>query len=305
MSIKYNRKVEVLFELEDALILDGQSRICNWLYNRLLELCQKDYKENNNQLKLLNGDNLRNYAVAMKQDYPFLNTVFSSPIKEVAERLKTTYERFFKKIGGYPNFRSWKKNWFSLFYDEPKKGWSLENDGTKVKISLGDIPDMPRKDKRSNPAIIGSLKEQISLREDEKINTFRLCKQQGSRFYAIFTIERCTSEELKHKEAMSVYRKKLNLAKKENIVLPVKPVLEKEEVVIPSDVKWIALDPNHKNFFAGCDFEGNSIEFKKLEMVKYWDKVIDQLKAKRDKCEKSYRKRKTKNGNKYTVHSSR
>ena len=75
--------------------------------------------------------------------------------------------------------------------------------------------------------------------------------------------------------------------------------------MIPDDVKWIALDPNHKNFFVGVDFEGNSIEFKKLQMIKYWDKKIDEMKSLRDVCEKKYRKRKTKYGNSYTVQSPR
>ena len=305
MSIKYNRKIEVIFTKEERHILDGQSKICNWLYNRLLETCQKDYRENNSQLQLMKDENLRNYAVAMKSEYPFLKTVFSSPIKEVAERLKTSYERFFKKLGGYPNFRSWKQKWFSLFYDEPNKGWKLEEDGVKIKISLGDIPELPRKDKRENPSITGHLTEQMILQEGESINTFRLCKQQGNRFYAVFTIERCSSKELAHKKMMSLYRKEYNLAKKENREKPTKPVLEKEAIEIPKDVKWIALDPNHKNFFVGVDNEGNSILFKKLAMIKYWDKMIDKLKSKRDICEKNYRKKKTKNGIHYTVHSPR
>ena len=42
--MKYNKKVEILFEKEDELILDGQSKICNWLYNKLLDICKKDYE---------------------------------------------------------------------------------------------------------------------------------------------------------------------------------------------------------------------------------------------------------------------
>ena len=50
--MKFNRKIEVLFTEEDKQILDGQSKICNWLYNHLLELCKYDYYENNNENKL-------------------------------------------------------------------------------------------------------------------------------------------------------------------------------------------------------------------------------------------------------------
>ena len=48
MSSIYNRKIEVEFQKEDGFILDGQSKICNWFYNRLLEACINDYKENGN-----------------------------------------------------------------------------------------------------------------------------------------------------------------------------------------------------------------------------------------------------------------
>lgn len=69
---------------------------------------------------------------------------------------------------------------------------------------------------------------------------------------------------------MSKYRKEYNLVKKEGLELPQKPVFEEDEITIPSDAKWIiALDPNHKNFFVGVDYKGDSIEFKKLQMVKY------------------------------------
>lgn len=86
MSLTYNKKVEVCFALEDELVLDGQSRICNWLYNQLLSTCIKDYNENNNKRNLLSGENLRDYAVSMKKEHPFLETVFSSPIKNVARK---------------------------------------------------------------------------------------------------------------------------------------------------------------------------------------------------------------------------
>lgn len=40
MSSIYNKKIEVEFKQEDAYILDGQSKICNWFYNQLLDSIQ-------------------------------------------------------------------------------------------------------------------------------------------------------------------------------------------------------------------------------------------------------------------------
>ncbi|MGP7817663.1 hypothetical protein [Niallia sp. 01092] len=305
MSLIYNKKIQVIFTKEEELILDGQSKICNWLYNQLLDACEKDYKENNNSLKLLEGRNLRDYSVSLKEKYPFLNTVFSSVLKEPSTRLKKAYQSFFKGDTRYPKFRSWKKKWFSLVFDEPNKGWKIQNNGTQISISLGNIPGMETEKGKRNPSIIGNLKEKMEVREDEILKTFSLCKQQGNHFYAVFTVERCTKKEMEFKQVMSVYRKEYNLAKKENREKPPKPKFKEETVVIPKNVTWIALDPNHKNFFVGVDFEGNSIEFQKLKMMKYWDQTIDQLKSLRDACEKRYRKRKTKHGNPFTVHSPR
>lgn len=305
MSLTYNKKTEVFFSKEDGYILDGQSKICNWLYNQLLAACQKDYKENNNALKLLSGRNLRNYGVSLKEEHPFLNTVFSSVLKEPSTRLLNAYNRFLKGKGGYPKFRSWKKSWFSLVYDEPNKGWEIKEDGAKLSVSLGAIPGMDKEKGKRNPSITGLLKEKIELEENEILKTFSLCKQQGNRFYAVFTVERCSPEELTFRDIMSAYRKECNLAKKEKREKPEKPVMEETPIVIPDNVSWISLDPNHKNFFVGVDYKGQSIEFKKLELIKYWDKKIDELKSLRDKCQKNYRKRKTKHGNTYTVHSPR
>ena len=75
MSSTYNKKIEVDFKKEDIFILDGQSKICNWFYNQLLDACRNDYKYNGAAKKLLSGRNLRNYGTTLKEEYPFLNTV--------------------------------------------------------------------------------------------------------------------------------------------------------------------------------------------------------------------------------------
>ena len=43
---------------EQELQLDGQSKMCNWLYNQLFELVEEDYK-NGKPKKMLNGRNLK------------------------------------------------------------------------------------------------------------------------------------------------------------------------------------------------------------------------------------------------------
>ena len=237
--MKFNRKTEIVFTEEDKIILDSQSKKCNWLYNHLLEMAIDDYKNNDNGLELLSGRNLRNMVPPIKDRNPFLYSVHSSPLKNAARRLKRSFKKFFseEKVG-YPRFRSWKRKWFSLYYDEPKKGFKVED--KKIRIALG----VTEEDERLY--VTGILKENLNLKKEDKIRNFRLCKEQGDKFYGIFCIER----------------------------------KEKEE---KSGSRWLSIDPNHKNLFGAIDDSGKSFIFEKLEMLKFWDKEIDKIKSKRDK----------------------
>ncbi|MBZ5752697.1 RNA-guided endonuclease InsQ/TnpB family protein [Metabacillus rhizolycopersici] len=284
MSIVFNRKIEILLTKEDSFSLDGQSKICNWLYNQLVQATREDY-QNGSPLKLLEGRNLRDYATSMKKEYPFLRAVHSSPLKNTALRLKDAYDRLFHQQTGYPKFRSWKEKWFSLYFDEPNKGFKLVDSKT-IQISLG------KNEQGEQMRITGSLKEPFSVKQNEEIKTFRMCKQQGNRFYGIFTIERRTEHEKEVKkveknikkmkrEFLNTYsiakrnpKKENKTKKKSNIAYP----------VFPKGTKWVSLDPNHKNFFVAVDDQGISYEMSTLFQTKYWDQKIDQIKSKRDRC---------------------
>jgi putative transposase len=119
--------------------LDGQSRICNWLYNHLLaksfEL-KSDFITSGNSKSsktLYTKRGLRNLLPALKEEKPFLKVVHSSPLKNTALRLSDAIRahqqskkgtRKGKKVG-WPSYRAWKQAWFSLFYDEPEKGFKV------------------------------------------------------------------------------------------------------------------------------------------------------------------------------------
>ena len=216
----FNRKVEIIFSNEDKHILDGQSKICNWLYNKLLEIAIYDYDENKNNNNLLAGRNLRNLVPKLKSEYSFLTAVHSSPLKNTAIRLKKSYIKFFNKDNSFPHYRSWKENWFSLFYDEPNKGFKLL-EGNKLKISLGV------NESKSRLTVIGHLKEKLSLRKEDNIKNFRLCSQQGGRYYAIFCIER-------------------------------------EDIKVKKGDRLLSIDPNHKNLFMAVDNNGVAMNLQSL-----------------------------------------
>lgn len=256
----FNRKLEIKFEHGSEKILDGQSKICNWLYNRLLELTIEDYRNNDNKKKLLSGRNLRNEVPKLKKEFSFLCSVHSSPLKNTALRLKQNFKDFFSVKGrGYPRFRSWKGKWFSLYYDEPNKGFKVKEN--IISLTLGKREDGKR------IYVEGKLNEGLNLRKEDEIKNFRLCKEQG-RFYGIFCIER---EDYKEKELKT----------------------------------WLSIDPNHKNFFVAIDDKGKSFSFEKLKLLKYWDKKIDILKSKRDKCLRKAKLIKTGKGRNYYLPSKR
>ena len=248
----YNKKILVDFDKNTELTLDGQSKICNWLYNRLLDICKNDYEIYGKASKITLGNNIRDMVPALKYDYKFLNTVYSSATKNVGRRLQDTYKSFYSKRCGYPKFKSWKNSWFSLYYDEPMKGYSILNND--LTLSLGKNINGERMQ------AIGKLKEGLRLKKDEKVKTLRLCKEKR-KFFAIFSIEYSEPQP----KAVS---------------------------------NWIAIDQNHKNFFVAIDNNGQTFEFTRFYQDRYFDKVIDKLKSKRDLCNKKHKKRTTQNSNK-------
>ncbi|MFQ6041417.1 MAG: RNA-guided endonuclease InsQ/TnpB family protein, partial [Candidatus Poribacteria bacterium] len=154
--------------------------------------------------------------------------------------------------------------------DEPNKGYKLLHQ-QKLQISLGVDKEQCRL------RVIGKIKEPLCLRETDEIKNFRLCKEYD-RFYAVFCIERAPAKN----------NARLRLSVKQK------------------DLKnWIAIDPNHKNFFVAIDNEGNSFEFAKIPQLKYWDSVIDRIKSKRDLCSRKSIKVTENEGKDYWLPSER
>ena len=250
------RKIRLELDPQTAQALDGQSKITNWLYNHLLEEANKlrqQYRTNQGSevgLVLYSERGLRDLIPELKQPLAFLKTVFSSPLKNAALRLSKAIADYQKSRKGkrkgkevnWPRFRSWKRKWFSLQYDEPWKGYQVE--GRTLKIQLG----VDATGKRL--AVVVQLQESLPSSDQEVVKQLRIVKEAGE-FFAVFTLE------------------------KEDIV--------KKEI---TNLKIIAIDPNHKNMGYGVGSDGRGIEIAILEGLKKIDEGIDLLKSKRDKCEK-------------------
>ena len=372
-------KLKLEPDKETAEILDGQSRICNWLYNHLLEKANQlrdEYKKNPSEeisKMLYTKRGLRNLLPEIKQENPFLKVVHSLPLKNAALRLSDciqTYQKSHKgkrkgQATGWPKFRSWKAHWFSLFYDEPDKGYCIEEGKLKISLGLGE-------DRKQRFLAIPI--QQVSHLQGKTIRNLRIVKQAGV-FSAVFTVLREIPETktmvslgsslffpgsfqdptkfvgklVDPQDAISQYLKR-RLPPQIQALLPLYPengtknkevlegicntlnaLMEKDDfhqrpgLFDPAKLRsatWklicknpkglelfqlkrllledsyeeiaknqtiIAFDPNHKNFAYGVDAEGKSIEIEAPDWLKTYDKRIDELKAKRDRCKKNFK----------------
>ncbi len=241
---------------EEAQEIDGHSRICNWLYNYLVEKgshLKQEFIQGNKEvaLSLYSKRGLRNLLPSIKEENSFLKVVHSSPLKNTALRVSSAIQDYQKsrkgkrkgKQTGWPQFRSWKKEWFSLFYDEPNKGFKIE--GKELILSLGMGVD------RKQRSIRLKLPE-ANLLKGQTMRNLRIVCELG-KYYAIFTVEK-------------------SLPKR-------KPIS-----------KVIALDPNHKNLAYGVDTNQKGIEIATPKWLKIYDKRLDELKSKKDRCNKKSKK---------------
>lgn len=257
--MKLALKIGLEIDKETEQILDGQSKILNWVYNQLLESAnkmRKDYKVSLSQelaTTLYSERGLRDLVPKLKTIYPFLKTVYSSPLKNAALRLSQSIQEYQKGQKGkrkdkvkWPKFRSWKRKWFSLQYDEAWKGYSLETKSLKLQLGVN------AEGKRLS--VMVKLVERFPI-EQSRVKQLRIVKESG-KFYAVFTIE---------KEVVKV---------------------EKENLIKPLPIKIIALDPNHKNLAYGVGTDLRAIEIDNLTRLKQIDQRIDYLKGCRDRCEK-------------------
>ena len=238
-------KLEMEGEESAFYSLDGQSKICNWSYNHLLEYANSKKKqaiETNNfeQAKVIYTERgLRNLIPTLKEEFAFLKSVYSSPLKNTALRLSSAIQDHQKgKKGkrknktGWPGFRSWGKKWFSLLYDEPYKGYKIEHDSLTLSLGVDEY--------KKRLSLKFKLKD-VSRLKGYEIRNLRINKENG-KYYAVFTVQ---------------------------AIVPEKKSIQ----------RIIALDPNHKNLAYGVDNEHNAIEIERAYWLKLHDKQLMNSKA--------------------------
>jgi len=189
--------VKILLQVGEgeAAVLDSQSRIANWLYNTLLERAnalRTQYRASQDKTvgKTLSTERgLRNLIPALKEQHPFLKSVYSSPLKNAALRLSQAIRAYQDgkhgrraKALNWPRFRAWKRSWFSLQYDEPWKGYQLE--GRRLTLSLGR--DEGGKQLKLTLTLAEALPHWVN---HDHIRQCRIVKE-GHLYSVVFTVER-------------------------------------------------------------------------------------------------------------------
>lgn len=255
------RRIRLEPDAVQKRVLDSQSKICCWLYNRLKERADALRVEFARASAADGGQageaarigktlyterGLRDLVPAMKKDYPFLRSVHSSPLKNAALRLarairahqdsKTGRRKGGGRIVGWPGFRKWSREYFSLEYDEPGKGFALA--GRRLCLTLGVTAEGAR------------LRLDIPLAETAphpgRIRCLRIVREGGA-YFAVVTVTYRSPES--------------------------KPVRSAS-----------AIDPNHKNFGHGVGTDGRSFEIGNMPGLRELDVKIDKVKRKRDRC---------------------
>jgi putative transposase len=90
---------------EQKILLDKNFGAVRWTYNTMIIVNQKKYYRTG---KGLSGYDMASYLPKLKKQYKWLAEVNSQSLQIVCQQLDKGYTRFFKKQGGYPNFK--KKN---------------------------------------------------------------------------------------------------------------------------------------------------------------------------------------------------
>ena len=266
------RRIPLQITGEDARILDGQSKICAWTFNQLKSLAD-DLRVGYARLQeakrveperrhagldanaaeigrvLYTQRGLRNLLPGMKADHPFLKSVHSSPLKNAALRLSQAIRACQDSRKGrrkgpgiqWPRFHRWAQDWFSLYYDEPGKGFSFQ-DG-RLHLTLGVNAEGERL------ALAIPLGETVPGLDTAR--NLRIVKE-GRTYFAVVTFQRA--------------------------------------MPAPKPIRTaVALDPNHKNFAYGVGTDGRAFEIRNLAGLRETDARIDQLKSKRDRCQRRAR----------------
>lgn len=88
---------------EQQIELDKNFGCVRWVYNQMIIINQKKYTRTG---KGLSGYDMASYLPKLKKQYKWLTEANSQSLQIACQQLDKAYNKFFKKKGGYPNFKN-------------------------------------------------------------------------------------------------------------------------------------------------------------------------------------------------------
>lgn len=169
-----NQKYGIFPTEEQKELLNRWLQYCRQTYNSALLDKERKYKQHKEQYTRYDMQKQQTFD---KKNYPFLKEVPSQPLQEVFVRLHKAFDRFFRKDANYPKLKSYKEYTSMTFpqFGFNKNGnrlaMSFSEQGKLYNTRLGEIDIILHR------PIEGTIKQLI-------------LKRQGTRWYAIFCVER-------------------------------------------------------------------------------------------------------------------
>ena len=156
-------------------IINRTMGACRWIYNDYLDCSYKYYKEYGKRLTGYEYSKLLTKLKKCDEKYMWLNGISSKAIHESFMDADEAMNRFFKKISGFPRFKSRKRN--------PVTGYYFTTDKVKFKHKKVTLP------------ILGKVR--ITETKYVPINN-RLVggtiKKDNDKYYAVFRVEMCKDD---------------------------------------------------------------------------------------------------------------
>jgi putative transposase len=183
LLITYHFKIKPNKEQEKLLI--NTLKYSRYLYNHLLDLRIRHY---HNYKKSISKGELENYAkfLATTNEFAFLKEIHSHLVQDVVARLDNSYDRFFKKLAGFPKFKNSKK-YNSFTFKQPSKMNLFSSEGFVNISKVGFIRlinhqglDLKKLNKTTNIKTLNIKKEnnswycnltiEVAIEEDYKVD---------------------------------------------------------------------------------------------------------------------------------------
>jgi putative transposase len=80
---------------------------CRFVYNHMLDIQKKRYKDGETYLSKFNANTYCNHN--LKTEYPFLKEIDKFALTNAIYHLSDGYDKFFKRLGGLPKYKSKRK----------------------------------------------------------------------------------------------------------------------------------------------------------------------------------------------------